>query len=412
MPPKYDKLDEPKDSWGAVPKIAAGGCCSFCCLIYVVAIAAISYIGKNSFTTINRGWGQPLYSKDGKETTPVNIATYEWWPGCDRGVKTAKDFDKCGGDCFDSKLPLAMEKFNKENKYELIEEIPSRKEDGVADAILTAWWLPSNAKKHGKKTPVVILFHGMSSSFNAIKVQLPAYYLRKLGFSVLVPNLRTHGSSTNSSHGKISWSLEYPFDVLGVWDYVVKDPHGKLGGKRHPSEIGLAGCSMGGFAAASAMGIEEKIVGLWINGSPFDPRADVLGNVLKAVGPVAPLIYNPAWSIIKTTSGLDLDKNLPGRMMMQGPKSGRPIAIVQAPADSACGMAAPEGYKALIDGSDGRYKLKLDWHPEGTCTTADGKSDIHGLEAIKWPEEYQQKLCEFWSPILLKKPCTAKEIVV
>jgi len=248
----------------------------------------------------------------------------------------------------------------------------------------------------------------MSSSFNAIKVQLPAYFLRSMGISVLLPNLRDHGSSSNTSHGRISWATEYPYDALGAWDYVVEDPDGDLGGERDPSKVGVAGGSLGGLVAASAFGLEERIPGLWLNGAIFDPKVDLMGkNVAKFLGPLAPVLYEPAWWVLETSLGMSLGDLRPGSTMPLAGKKARPVAIIQSPQDSATPQSAVDGYKGVIAESQGRYELKLEWHPEGYCN-GDPPGDIHVLESVKWPETYQAKACEFWSPILLGKPCDAK----
>lgn len=242
----------------------------------------------------------------------------------------------------------------------------------------------------------------MSSSFNGIKVQLPAFYLRSLGYSVLVPNMRDHGSSSNTSHGKISWAMEYPYDVLGAWDYVLSDPDGHLGGKRDPKIVGLQAGSMGGLASAAAFGMEERIAGLWLNGAVFDPR-DLIGNAVGFLGAAAPAIYKPAWAVMEASVGLKLREHVPVVEMPEAPKLKRPVALIQGKQDSAVPQSAVDGYKNLVDNSNGRYELKEEWYPEGVCN-----KDIHVLEAVKWPQEYADKLCKFWNPILLGKPCTKK----
>jgi len=379
-------------------KLALGAGCSLCCLVVLWAVltGAVVYIGRGQITSINRDWGQPLAREDGTEQTPANMATYEWWPGCDRKAKSEADFDECGKDCFDHELPFAVDKFNKEHDFKLIEGIPSRRHEGIEDASLTAWWLPVE----DANAPVVVLFHGMSSSFNAMKVQVPAYYLRKMGISVLLPNLRSHGSSSNSTHGRISWALEYPYDVLGAWDYVVTDPDGKLGGERAPERVGLAGGSLGGLVSASAFGMEERIPGLWLNGAIFDPKIDLLGKAVGFLGPLAPLVYEPSWQLICASTGLHLRKELPHDHIMTSGASAqegglRKVAVVQSPDDSATPQSAHDGYVELFQSkASDRYELVLDWQPKGLCN-----GDIHVFESIKWPVEYQRHACEFWGQV-------------
>jgi len=386
------------------PKKCTAACtarkfCCYCILgffsLYAILVVVLGIIGWKLFTAVHPDWGQPLYREDGIETTPKNIAEYEWWPGCDRGVKSATEFDKCGGDCFSADLPESMIAFNKKRDFKLV-SFSSRRADGIQDATLTAWWLPA-VSDAGKKPPVVILVHGLSSSFNAIKVQLPAYYLRSLNFSVLLPNLRGHGSSSKTTHGLTSWGLEYPLDVLGAWDYVINDPDGALDGKHDPSEVGLMGGSLGGFSAANAFGMEERISGLWLNGAIFDPKDDYFGQVIGFLGPVAGAVYDPAWEIVESLSGLDLDKLLPKKTMENASRLGRPVAIIQSPQDGAVPGTARRSYKSLIEKSEGRYVLKEEWYPNGLCN-----GDIHVFESVKYPREYLSRLCKFWSPILLK----------
>merc|ERR1712176_266375 len=147
-----------------------------------------------------------------------DMTTKMWWPTCD----TPDDVDKCTDACFSVGLIKEMDAFSKENGGKLVtyKSRPGKDSDGkdIEVVQLKGWWLP--APDATKDTPRIVVQHGFKGNSNKVRTQVAAYLLRKLGYSVLVNNLRDHCYSDDSSHGLIGWGHAYPLDTLGAWDYL------------------------------------------------------------------------------------------------------------------------------------------------------------------------------------------------
>jgi len=117
---------------------------------------------------------------------------------------------------------------------------------------IDAWWIPGT----NADSPAVVLAHGSSDCKRAPSVLTPAGMLHKAGYSVLVVDLRNHGSST-VTNGRIAGGAGEARDILGAWDWL-------RSGKNLPAgRIGLFGLSLGAGAAIIASGEESQVAAVW-----------------------------------------------------------------------------------------------------------------------------------------------------
>jgi alpha-beta hydrolase superfamily lysophospholipase len=233
--------------------------------------------------------------------------------------------------------------------------------------------------------------HGMSGTFNNMRVQVPAYMLRSLGFSVLLPNLRNHGTSGAADHGALSWGYDLWLDVLGAWDYAVMDPDGTLGGAIEPSQVGMFANSMGGFASAIAFAKETAVPAVWLDAPVWNPKDNLLGATLEGIfGVIHPIFTEPAWSIIKLHTGIDLDLYLPEEAL-KASSGKRPVYITQNKQDSAISIEVGEGVLRFLEENSDKYEAES-WFPEEACN-----GEGHSMSAVKYPTIYREKLCTFFS---------------
>lgn len=370
-------------------------CCAFFCLIflYLAAVGGSAYLIITKFATLQEDWMQPTVDKEGKLLTPNNLTFFEFWPGCERGPKTGADFDKCGGSCFNSSLPIAMDFYNKENSYFAV-NFPSRPgADGQAVVNLTGWWLP-NPKD--PTAPIVVYAHGMSGSANQMRVQTVAYLLRKVGYSVLLPNFRDHGSSGSSdsdaSKKHITWGWAYHLDLLGAYDWAVTT---QAGGDA--TKVGVGGISMGGFAAAIATGMENRIQGIWLDGAVYDPYESVIiGQLGKFLGPLAPALALPAWKLTEKIVGVELRKHLPEKDVPKRNTSFHYALVVNAQDDLAA--HGKEEYPKLFNAHQGVEQTSF--YVDSTCN-----GEPHCTTVYQYPTEYEQKLKTFWDCALKNIGC-------
>eukprot|EP00747_Dinoflagellata_sp_TGD_P184363 gnl/TRDRNA2_/TRDRNA2_39912_c0_seq1.p1 gnl/TRDRNA2_/TRDRNA2_39912_c0~~gnl/TRDRNA2_/TRDRNA2_39912_c0_seq1.p1 ORF type:complete len:421 (-),score=39.15 gnl/TRDRNA2_/TRDRNA2_39912_c0_seq1:119-1381(-) len=378
-----------------------GACCCGCtCCTYVLLLIVLTSIAGPQLTNFKE-WGEPVFDDQGHPVTPENFTEYAWWPGCDRGMKTFEDFEQCGPPCLVPEAIKDMGNFTSGHNWSEV-TFPARQSSTGESVTLTAWWLPADPANDNGAT--VVVQHGLSGSFNNMRVQFPAYLLRTAGFSVLTPNLRNHGTSgKSSSEGSVTWGWEYMHDVLGAWDWAVQN---KAAG--NASKVGIMGNSMGGFVTAIAFGLEPRVPAIWLDGAIFDPRDDLLGHTLRGIlGPLAALFTAPVWRLIEMTRGIDLRHHLPEDVLPDGPLTQRDVAVVHSKEDGAVPMSAGQKYVKLF-GTElaGKYSLDLEWFPDGTC-----HGDGHCTSSMLLPQEYRQNLCDFWSTALLEHPCKAPPLV-
>ena len=120
------------------------------------------------------------------------------------------------------------------------------------DVTLQGWYMPSEAPG-----PVIIFVHGIGGIRTSDEFMTLAAMLAERGFSVLMFDLRAHGTSEGD---KISGGLHERLDVLGAFDY--------LRGRGVPAaRIGILGRSMGAGTSVLAAADEPAIEALVIDSS-------------------------------------------------------------------------------------------------------------------------------------------------
>ncbi len=112
--------------------------------------------------------------------------------------------------------------------------------DGVA---LSGWWIPAENARG-----TVVLVHGLNRS--RIEMVKKAPFLHRLGWSVLVIDLRMHGKSGGERR---SLGFHERLDVLGACDFAAK---------RQPGPVVSWGISFGGAASVLAAADEPIIAGV------------------------------------------------------------------------------------------------------------------------------------------------------
>jgi len=352
----------------------------------------------------------------GSTRAPHNMTRTMWFPGCTSTY-----------------LIEEMEMFNSKQKWDLVTFSSRAGTSGQESVQLDAWWLPVK----DAKAPRIVVVHGNNANFNDWTVQLSAYMLRSMGFAVLIPNLRSHGSSGMEGDGsKVTWGWSYHLDVLGAWDYLVNDPAGKLGGPMASSKVGLQGYAIGGFASVVASGLEPSIPGVFLDSPVFDPKDLLLFDLEKSLGLLAPGFGEAAWQVAKKLAGVDLGHHTiaeavaaraPGSSSTLGKASGFDCKAgyfnwekgwAKTKKEACCKafhVACPRCRMAVVAGSNdagvpasqadklvdllrsdpasSSYDVTLHLQIDERCGAADH------LSLAAWgPDLYRQRLCDFWAP--------------
>jgi fermentation-respiration switch protein FrsA (DUF1100 family) len=158
---------------------------------------------------------------------------------------------------------------------------------------LRAWWLPS---RDGADAPTVIVIHGRGSCVREPEVLASGGMLHRLGYGVLMLDLRDHGSSTVED-GRYAGGTEEFRDVLGAVDWLVARG-------AEPGRIGVLGTSMGAATAIIAAGQDERIAAVWEDSGYADIETRI-GEELEQQG--YPRLLAPAATLAaRIVSGDDL----------------------------------------------------------------------------------------------------------
>jgi len=331
-----------------------------------------------------------------------------WWPGCG-GVESVEDFDKCTGSCIQKSTMQEIDDFNAQHPGMKVSYV-SRAGAGEGGAALeqvdlTGWWLP--APGHSSSTPRIVVQHGHTSNSNKFRQQFVAFQLRKLGYSVLVNNLRDHCYSSDSEASIVEWGHAYPYDVLGAWDYLRTDPDGVLGGALDDGKVGILGFSMGALLTTTAFGIEGKVPAVWVDGPPLSPesafrfgsfqhvRDSYLPNdwlAQLAIDIVAP----PVWANVVAEAlkqGVDITKYTPGKVLPQGPETQRKIMVTGNVHDTTVNFADGRELIKMLEEFPTKYQVSDSTFTE-LCN-----GQTHCVDHLAEADRYSAEMCKFWSDV-------------
>lgn len=332
------------------------------------------------------------------------------WPGC--GFVRRKhtrpgsnlfgpgfDLSNCNGACVGRIMLRDFSSFNRRYGGKLV-SYTSRPAEGIETIQLTGWWLP--APKHNAQTPRIVIQHGFTTNSNYHRAMFFAYQLRKLGFSVLSNNLRDHCYSGDSKERLVQWGHAYPYDTLGAWDYAVNDPDNIMGGALDPSKVGVLGFSMGAFITSIIFGLEGRVPAVWLDSPPFTPKSGFLIGFHKAlqdmgIGFFSGLVVDDVWNSIEAAAkshGVDINLNIPANSLPKGPDAKRPVFLVGNEDDTWVPFSDVAKMTSLLNSFPEKYNLVEAWELKGKCNGED-----HCEDHIRIPEEYEDKLCGFWSAV-------------
>merc|ERR1719356_568487 len=184
-------------------------------------------------------------------------------------------------------------------------------------------------------------------------------------------------------------------DLLGAWDYAVKDPDGVMGGALPEDEVGVAGFSMGAFTTLNAFGLEAKIPAAWTDGPPSSPRSVFEHGATGVMGSFAKYFTPAVWHNVEQAAlakNVDLDKNLPVPNLKKGPKTQRPLFLLGNEGDDTVPIREFDILMGELDSMPEKYSVTA-WRTTKACKNAGTHCVTHFAET----HEYELKLCYFWA---------------
>lgn len=258
------------------------------------------------------------------------------------------------------------------------QSVSLRSRDGVD---LAGWWVSGQRSD----SPAVIVVHPGFSCRRDPVVLLPAGMLHKLGFGVLMVDLRNHGDS-EVVDGRFSFGRSEASDVLGAWDW--------LRGRGLPAErIGLLGMSSGGSVVLVAAGEDPAISATWEDGA--------IAQVSTAISEASTALGYPDWAVpgelvLARLFGLDPDHALPIEAVA---KIGtRPLEVVESLSDQ---RTAPHHAFDLMVARQRACGVCLQG---GTWLVSNTQ---HALAAWTMPATYETLLGTFFGDALGSRPAPA-----
>lgn len=190
---------------------------------------------------------------------------------------------------------------------------------------IAGWYVPADPADPdaSAQAPTVVLVHGRGACKRDPAVLLPAGMLHRAGFSVLLIDLRDHGSSSVED-GRYAGGSDEHRDVVAAYRWLVAE-------RGTPADrIGLAGTSLGAGTAALAVAAEPGFAAVWLD-SGF---ADVLRAVEDDLDNRGlPRILAPGGLMLAPlVAGDDLRSSSPEKALER--LDGRPVFITHGTADT------------------------------------------------------------------------------
>lgn len=234
------------------------------------------------------------------------------------------------------------------------------------DVMLSGWYLPgANAK------PQLIFVHGIGSVRSGDNAVELAANLVDRGYSVLMFDLRGHGSSEGD---KVSGGYYERWDVLGAYDYLVGRGVGT-------GQIGLTGFSMGAATSIMAAAEEPGITAV-VADSPYADATDLIARESARKTPfpewLIPIFISTAKLMANEIYGIDIGELAPERSVAE---LDYPILVIHGTGDERIpwehgqrvAQAAPVG--------------SILWRAPGVD---------HVDAFLTYPEEYVERVTEYF----------------
>lgn len=392
----------PKQGFNCGLREKVGGCC--CCLLLVVLVAVfwllpwfLSQLAWVIYVSLQEDL-ITRYIGDGYDLSNLTYKT--GWLLCQDGDTIARFDSGCGEECYDTtELPRAMQA-SFEGTPGTRAKYPSRSEAGIQDIELGGWVLPAEGNSSDiSSAPRIVVQHGFAGNSNTLGALLVGYYLRQMGFSVLLNNFRDHGYSGRSELRRSEWGGSYTYDVLGAWDYLVSDPDGLLGGPIAPAKVGIIGFSKGAFMTLNAFGLEGRVGAAWADSPPFSPQTIVNDGVRAFIERelgmpfLVPIVQPRTWTRVlrrAEAEGVQLLKNLPEKNLPMGPSTRRPLALTTTPDDEIVPVTEFLSVLSLLQGHTDKYAV------EHFYTNSNCRGSSHCLGILLEKELYLEKMCVFF----------------
>jgi pimeloyl-ACP methyl ester carboxylesterase len=241
-------------------------------------------------------------------------------------------------------------------------EFPSRR----GNVMLSGWYLPGE-----DSSPHLIFVHGIGSVRSGDNAVELAARMVGHGYSVLMFDLRGHGSSEGD---KVSGGYFERWDVLGAFDYLV-------GRGVDPGRTGLMGFSMGAATAIMAAAEELRITAV-VADSPYADATDLIARESARKTPfpqwLIPVFIPTAKLMAKIIYGINIGELVPERAVT---RLEYPILVIHGEEDKR--IPWEHGQRVAAAAADGSFL----WLVPGVD---------HVDAFLTYPDEYVDRVTEYF----------------
>merc|ERR1712232_921920 len=177
--------------------------------------------------------------------------------------------------------------------------------------------------------------------------------------------------------------------------------------------MGIMGVASGGTSALTATGVEPQVPGVWVESAPVYPKMHykriIYEDLPGVLRPLGYRLFPVAWWFAKEKAGVNLDHTdvleaLASRKASQ--TKALPIAVMHGQMDY---QILTDQSQVLVDelnkvntpsavvGELGNDVYDItEWFPNGPDCDDSPEWQDHVVLALWKPDEYRQKLCDFW----------------
>lgn len=234
------------------------------------------------------------------------------------------------------------------------------------DVMLSGWYLPGE-----DSSPHLIFVHGIGSVRSGDDAVELAARMVELDYSVLLFDLRGHGSSEGD---KVSGGYFERWDVLGAFDYLV-------GRGVDPGRTGLMGFSMGAATSIMAAAEEPRITALAAD-SPYADATDLIARESARKTPfpqwLIPIFIPAAKLMAKGIYGINIGELVPERAVA---RLEYPILVIHGEEDER--VPWEQGQRVAAAAADGSFL----WLAPGVD---------HVDAFLTYPDEYVNRVAEYF----------------
>ena len=238
---------------------------------------------------------------------------------------------------------------------------------------LAGWFIAGQAN-----APAIILTHGLNSCKCDPRILIVAGMLHRIGFNVLMYDMREHGESDIEDGRAAIGNDEYQ-DLLGAWDWLVSEK------QFSPDYIGVYGQSLGAGTTLIAFAQELRLAAAFVD-SPYSDLPQIINEEL-ARNKYPAFLAPGGIFMARVIAGDNLTAFSPKNSITND--ADRPIYIVHGTDDTRINVHHTRQLAELAVQTGANVTV---WIPEGVG---------HVEAEFAFPDEYERRLMTFFLESLI-----------